>query len=224
LAATSRREQAKSERRLRIIAAAHDLLREVDMEGVTVKAIAQRSGLSAATVYNLFGAKAAVLAQVFDLDLQVFEQRVAEARSADSLDRFFDAIAIAAEFYGADPNFYRQTMVARGSPPADFRFVTTAVREPRMRFWRRLVEQAIGEGVLRPETDAAALGVLLVQISAGALLDWAFDAVTVDQLELELSFGFAAALSSFASKPARARLRRRMDVLGQAALERSRAA
>lgn len=221
VAETSRREQAKSERRLRITAAAHDLLREVDMEGVTVKAIAQRSGLSPATVYNLFGAKAVVLAQVFDLDLQVFEQRVAEARSADSLDRFFDAIAIAAEFYRADPNFYRQTMVAR-SAPADFRFVTTAVREPRMRFWRRLVDEAIGEGVLRPETDAAALSVLLVQISAGALLDWTFDAVSVDQLEIELSFGFAAALSSFASKPAKSRLRRRMDL--QAAPERSRAA
>src|SRR5882757_1389715 len=138
----SRREEAKSARRDRILAAAHDLLREVDAETVTVKAIAARSGLSAATIYNLFGSKTAILSQVFDLDLRGFEALVAEAPSADSLDRIFDSITIAARLYRDDPNFYRLTMVARGGVGQGFRF-DAAVREPRMRFWRRLVEAAI---------------------------------------------------------------------------------
>jgi AcrR family transcriptional regulator len=219
----SRREQAKSGRRARIIEAAHDLLREVDMEGVSVKAIAQCSGLSPATVYNLFGTKGAVLAQVFDLDLQAFERRVAGAGSQDGLDRFFDAIAIAADLYRSDPNFYRLTMVARGGVRADPR-LAAIVREPRVRFWRGLVQQAIDEGALRPDADAAALGIVLVQITAGALLDWAADVTTADQLEIETSFGFAAALASFAAKPAQIRLRRRMTMLSEAIVARSRAA
>jgi AcrR family transcriptional regulator len=219
----TRREQAKSGRRARIIEAAHELLREVDMEGVSVKAIAERSGLSPATVYNLFGTKGAVLAQVFDLDLRAFEQRVAEAGSPDAMDRFFDAIAIAAELYRSDPSFYRLTMVARGGVRADPR-LTAIVREPRVRFWRGLVQQAVDEGALRPDADAAALSIVLVQISAGALLDWTADVISVDQLEIETSFGFAAALASFASKPALIRLRRRMAMLSEAILERSRAA
>ena len=219
----SRREEAKGERRDRILAAAHDLLREVDAETVTVKAIAARSGLSAATVYNLFGSKSVILSQVFDLDLSGFETLVGAAPSSDSLDRIFDSIAIAARLYRDDPNFYRRTMVARGGARQGGQFAS-AVREPRMRFWRRLVETAIQEGALRADTDAAVVGVLLVQIASGALMDWASDAISVDQLEAETSFGFAAVLTSFAAKSAQPRLRRRMTALERAIGEHSRAA
>jgi len=221
--ATPRREQAKGERRRRIIEAAYALLRDVDMNDVTVKAVAARAGLSAATVYNLFGSKAAVLSQVFDLDLHAFEERVAETASANSLDRIFDAITIAADLYRADADFYRSTMVARGGVRQDARLYA-AVREPRMRFWRRLVQEAVDEGDLRRETDAAVVGVLLVQIAAGALIDWASDAISVDQLEIEMSFGFAAALASFAAKPAQGQLRRRLEMWRRALVTQSRAA
>ena len=219
----SRREQAKGGRRRRILEAAYALLREVGMQDVTVKAIAARSGLSAATVYNLFGSKGAILSQVFDLDLQAFEEQVAGAASADGLERIFDAIAIAADLYRADPSFYRLTMVARGGGGRDAGFDAT-VREPRMRFWRRLVQEAIDERCLRPDADAAALSVVLVQIAAGALIDWASDAISLDQLEIETSFGFAAALSSFAARPAQPKLRRRMEGLRRAMSAQSRAA
>jgi AcrR family transcriptional regulator len=218
----SRREQAKNGRRGRIIAAAHDLLREVDAEGVNMKAIAQRAGLSAATVYNLFGSKAAILARVFDLDLADFERKLAAAGSTDSLERIFDAIVIAAGLYRSDPNFYRLTMGAPRRRP-DTR-LDAAVRGPRLSFWRRQVQAAIDEGRLRSETDAAALSVLLVQIASGALMDWAADAITVDQLEIETSFGFAAALASFAARSEQAGLRRRMDAQSRALAARTRAA
>jgi AcrR family transcriptional regulator len=222
-AATSRREQAKSARRRRILEAAHELLREVDVTGVTVKAIAARCGLSAATLYNLFGSKAAILSRVFDLDLHAFEESVAGTASDDSLDRIFHAIAIAADLYRGDPSFYRLTMVARGGVPRDSGF-DTAVREPRMRFWRRLVQEAIDDGCLRPATDPEALSVLLVQIAAGALMDWASDAISVDQLEVEMTFGFAAVLVGFATKSAKRELRRRMETLNGAIASQSRAA
>jgi enhancing lycopene biosynthesis protein 2 len=93
-----------------------------------------------------------------------------------------------------------------------------------MRFWRRQVEAAIEEGALRSETDAAVVGVLLVQIASGALMDWASDAISVDQLETEMSFGFAAVLTSFAAKSAETRLRRRMAALERAIGEHLRAA
>jgi AcrR family transcriptional regulator len=219
----ARREEAKGERRNRILAAAHDLLREIDADTVTVKAIATRSGLSAATIYNLFGSKTVILSQVFDRDLSGFEALVEAAEAGDSLDRIFDSITIAARLYRDDPNFYRLTMVARGGVGQGFRF-DSAVREPRMRFWRRLVEAAVAEGALRSDTDAAVVSVLLVQIASGALMDWASDAISVDQLEAETSFGFAAALTNFAVKSAETRLRRRMTALERAIGEHLRAA
>lgn len=222
-AATSRREQAKSGRRRRILEAAHDLLRDIEVEGVTVKAIAMRSGLSAATVYNLFGSKAAILSGVFDLDLSTFEGKVADAAADDSLDRIFHAIAIAADLYRGDPDFYRLMIAARWGARHEPAFVAT-VREPRMRFWRRLVQEAIDEGCLRQDTDAAVVGVLLVQIAAGALIDWSTDAISVDELEIETSFGFAAVLVSFAARSTQGRLRRQMASSSRAIAAQSRAA
>ena len=205
----SRRESAKADRRDRILKAAHGLLRQLPMEAVTVKAIAVRAGLSAATVFNLFGSKGAILAGVFDRDLRAFEARVAAAPSADALERLFASVTIAADFYRRDPAFYRQTMVARGGPPQRGEF-EIVVREPRLRYWRGLVQTAIAEGLLAADADAGRISVLLGQIANGALIDWTQDAIDVDRLEAELAFGFAACLSAFATPPAAARLRERL--------------
>jgi len=57
------RELAKAERRRRIIAAARDLIRETGNAGLSMRALAQRAGVSLATPYNLLGSKRAI----FDL-------------------------------------------------------------------------------------------------------------------------------------------------------------
>ena len=209
----SRREQAKSERRARIVDATHDLLREVGMDQLTVKLVAERAGVSPATVYNLFGTKGAVLARVFELDLIGFQKLVDDAPSENALQRIFDAIAIAADLYRQDPDFYRATMWGRYSEAGDDDEVATAAREPRTRFWTTMVERAISEGYLRPKTDPKVLGVLMIQIAAGALSDWALEIISVDQLERETGFGFAVLLSHYATRDAAPGLRARVTTL-----------
>ena len=59
----SRRERGKDARRTRIVDAACALTREVAMADISVKMIADRADVSPATVYNLFGAKGAVIAR-----------------------------------------------------------------------------------------------------------------------------------------------------------------
>ena len=219
----SRRESAKAGRRDRILKAAHGLLRQLPMEAVTVKAIAARAGLSAATVFNLFGSKGAILAGVFDLDLRAFEARVAAAPSTDALERLFASVTIAADFYRRDPEFYRLTMVARGGPPQQGEF-EAVVREPLLRYWRGLVQTAIAEGLLAADADAARISVLLGQIANGALIDWTLDAIDVDQLEAELEFGFAACFSAFATAATAPRLKERLLSAQPLVVEGTRAA
>lgn len=212
--ATSRRELAKQSRRQRLLDAAHDLLREIEVETVTVQAIAERAGVSAATAYNLFGAKTAILAGVYDQDLERFEARVAEADCADALDRIFVAMRIAADLYRGDPGFYRTMMtVGLGGRHGSF---AAAVREPRARFWRGAVADAVAEGLLRPETDVETLGVMLVHIVGGGLGDWASEVIAVDRLEAESLFGIAALLNGFASDAARPGLAARLAAANSA--------
>jgi AcrR family transcriptional regulator len=210
----TRREQAKSERRGRIVEATCALLREVGIEDLSMKMLAARAEVSLSTVYNLFGSKQAVLATVFDLDLLKYAQLVGEARSQDALERIFDSVDIAAELYRGDPGFYRATMwrwLGGGADP----FLNAALREPRIQFWRAMIAHAVAEGLLKPSADPAVLAALVVHIFGGVLADWIAGEITVDQLRTEAKFGFAIAFSPFAAPAAASRLRERIDSLHQ---------
>jgi len=52
---------------------------EVAIADLSVKMIADQAGVSPATVYNLFGTKAAVMEKVYDRDLADFQQRMSKA-------------------------------------------------------------------------------------------------------------------------------------------------
>jgi len=207
----SRRERGKDARRSRIVLAAAALLREVDIDEMSVKMIADRAELSPATVYNLFGTKAAVLLKVYEHELLVFERSVAETKAADALDAIFGAVTLVADLYRSDPRFYRSTMSTRDAG-LDPDMVMSAYR-PRVAFWTKMVQAAVAEGLLVPDTNVERLGVLLIQISGGVLGHWGANIISIDALELETSYGFACTLSPFATDAARPGLWGRLRAL-----------
>src|SRR5215831_12871533 len=149
---TSRREQAKGGRRARIVEATYSLLREHAIADLSVKMIADQAGVSPATVYNLFGTKAAVLEKVYERDLVEFEQRIAKVPYTDSLARIFDCVTIIADHYRSDPRFYRSVSRMPNAEPADAELID-AVNASRRPFWADLVRKAIHDGHLRADTD-----------------------------------------------------------------------
>jgi len=206
--AGSRREQSKHDRRARVVDATCAMMREYDLADLSVKMIADRAEVSPATVYNLFGTKAAILVKVYEQDLVDFARRVSEAPSADTLERMFDAIHIAVNRYRDDARFYRTAMLARDGG-LDQHMVAAAHR-PQVHFWRDIADRAIAEGCLRAEVNTERLGVLLIQISGGAHGRWVSNLITLDELELEMKYGFAVALLAFASRTARTRLQAKL--------------
>ena len=206
--ATSQRETAKAGRRERIVAAAHDLLREVGVEDTSVKSIADRAQVSRSTVFNLFAGKAAILAQVFDQDLLQFEALVEAAPAVDSLERIFVSIDIAARLYIADPGFYRAIMWRGRASSSDGSH--TAMSEPRRAFWRRMIETAADDGFLDLGDNVETVSVLLATLFMGVLADWILGVITVEQLRREAAYGFAVTLSAYADDQARKGLKARM--------------
>jgi AcrR family transcriptional regulator len=208
----SRREQAKEERRTRIVDAAHALLREIGIDKLSIKLIADRAAVSPATIYNLFGVRGAVLVQVFDRDLQTFQAMVDALPSQDALERIFDAIHVSVQLYRKDQAFYRATMTIRGkagSKEADA--LAPDIIEPRTRFWVTMIEQAVIERFMKAETHPRLVGVTLTQIVIGAISDWVCDLITLDRLELEICFGFSVILRHYATPLAAARLSARIE-------------
>jgi AcrR family transcriptional regulator len=209
----SRRERHKDERRARIIDAAYALLREVGADELSVKMIADRADVSAATIYNLFGTKAAVLAKVYERDFEAFAARMAAAGSPSALDAMFDTIRIVADLYRSDPSFYRGMSIQ--NPRAEPELVV-AVQEPRRGFWKMLLERAIGQRDLHPETRTDLVSSAILQLGGGTFGAWCADLISIDEMEMQTCYGIARMLLGVAQPSARTRLQSRIEAIEKA--------
>lgn len=204
---TSRRERGKDARRSRIVDAAYALLREVGVDDLSVKMIADRADLSPATVYNLFGSKGAVLAKVYERDFEGFTAKVAAARSPTELDAIFDSIRIAVELYRSDPSFYRGMSIR--NPRAE-RELVISVQAPREAFWRDLLMRAAREGDLGPGVRPDLVSTIMLQMSSGAFGYWCAELISLEEMERQTSYAFALLLMGLASPAGRVRLAARI--------------
>jgi AcrR family transcriptional regulator len=217
---TSRRERHKDQRRVKIIDAAYSLLREVGVDEISVKMIADRADVSAATVYNLFGSKGAVLAKVYERDFEGFAAEVAAAGAPSAIDAIFDSIRIAGDLYRNDPSFYRGMSIR--NPRAEPELVVS-VQSPRRAFWQTLLELAIGQGDLAPDARTDLVSMAMLQLVGGAFGHWCADLITVDEMELQTGYGIARLLLGMARPSGRAKLQRRIAAI-EASLSPGRAA
>ncbi len=210
---TSRRESAKQGRRTRIVEAAAELLREVGVAEMSVKMIADLADVSPATVYNLFGTKAAVMENVYQLGLLHFERLMSRMHSKDAIERVFDSVTITADQFRADPKFHR-AMIGRTDHGGDSA-LTLSTRRLRAAYWCAILREAIQENLLQPSANPDLLSVMMIQISSGALSHWATYLISVDQLEREIKYGLATLLWPSATPAVRTRLEIRMRALEQ---------
>jgi len=193
----SRREQAKDERRQRIIAAARDLIRETGDAGLSMRAIAARAGVSLSTPYNLFGSKRAILVAVMG-DIQDFFVRFAETRSAGPVERIFQALTLSIRYYAEDPDFYRTLWT--GMFDMSGKEVRAALALPeRDAFWLSLLDAAANGGALMPTIDTTQLLRDLDVTFAGVMLNWVLGGLEVDELEPAAGYGYALTLRGAAT-------------------------
>lgn len=204
-----RREEAKDERRGRIVAAARDLMREIGVEAIAMKQVAARADVSLSTVYNLFESKEDVLARVFNEAFEDYRTAVLERASADPLQRFFDAVDIAAEFYSADAPFYRSSawLVFADSS------YKLSLQKPRFGFFRDLIGGAIEAGVLARDTDAYLLGLIVVPMFSSPYQAWASGWVSIDEFRARAKLGICVVLKGFAAPEHRERFEAELPAL-----------
>jgi len=204
----SRREQAKDERRRRIIAAARDLIRETGDAGLSMRAIAARAEVSLSTPYNLFGSKRAILVAVLG-DIEDFFDRWARMGAVDPIERIFQVLTLSIRYYADDPDFYR-TLWA-GMFDASGKEVRAALALPeRDAFWVGLLEAAARDGALMAQIDTGQLMRDLDLTFAGVMLNWVLGALDVDELEPAAGYGYALTLRGAATRGWQAALAERI--------------
>ena len=205
----SRREEAKEERRRRIITAARDLIRETGDTGLSMRAIAARAQDSLSTPYNLFGSKRAIVVAVLE-DIREFHEHFAKLRSVNAVERLFQALSMSIRYYVEDPDFYRTLWT--GLFDMSGKEVRAALARPeRDAFWLALVNALAEDGVLLAEIDTVMLLRNLDLTFAAVMLNWVLGALTTEELQAAAGYGYALALRGAAADAWRDRLTTRIE-------------
>lgn len=214
----SRREQAKTERRRRIIAAARELVRETGDTGLSMRAIAARAGVSLATPYNLFGSKRAIVVAILE-DVRELQERFNQLPKCDPVERIFQSLAIAIGFYVQDPEFYRTLWSGVLDTSGKEELRSAILNQESQGFWAGLVEDARKAGALRPEISADVLVRNLIFTQEAVMLNWVFGEVATEQLEDLVAYGYALSLRGATTeayaKVLDAQIVRRQEALAQ---------
>jgi AcrR family transcriptional regulator len=204
----SRREEAKEERRRRIITAARDLIRETGDTGLSMRAIAARAQVSLSTPYNLFGSKRAIVVAVLE-DIREFHERFSRLKAASPVERIFQALSLAIGFYVADPDFYLTLWT--GVFDMSGKEVRSALARPeRDAFWRSLVDAAAADDVFLPAIDTAELWRHLDLTFGAVMLNWVLGALAVEELQAAAGYGYALVLRGAATGEWQALLARKI--------------
>ena len=192
-----RREAGKAERRARIIQAARELIRETGNAGLSMRVLAQRAGVSLATPYNLFGSKRAIVLALLQ-DVREFQERFAQIKASDPLERIFAAVIMEIEFALAEPVLYKTMWAAVFDTSDDLR--TALWNEKRDGFWRGLLATAIEAGAISPDIDAEWLQRQLDHVFRCIMLDWVVGLLTPEAVAPAAQHGYALILKG-ASTP-----------------------
>jgi AcrR family transcriptional regulator len=196
VAPVGRREAGKAARRERIIQVARELIRETGDAGLSMRALAARSGVSLATPYSLFGSRRAIVLALLpeppDLDDDFSRQRI-----TDPLERLFHAVGVFAEAYLADPALCRAVVTAALGASDDL--LANLWDERRDGFWTGLLAATVEAGAINPEIDQAWLLRQLDRVLRCVLIDWVLGRLASDAVVPAAHHGCALILKGAAA-------------------------
>ncbi len=209
----SRREQSKTARRVAILESARSLIREVGPQ-VPAERIAERAGVSTATVYNLIGPRERLLGLLLS---EAFEDLSATVVAMDLADPvlFGDAVVVvSARMFIADADLWR-----RVAPEVSGLFAASI--QPHVSFQpinllRHAMVRAKALGMLSRAAEPQATAMHAYAAYCGALTLWAGGVLGNDEFLSQAQSGYWTVLAAFGSATERRRAQGKLKALRQA--------
>ncbi len=203
-ASPGKRQQGVEERRRRLVRAASELIAERDDGSFSMPELAKRAGVSLATPYNLFGSKAAVLAQVFERLVRGFRRDSAWMEGLPASERILgvvDRLIVAYEDHG---RLFRNLWKALyGLDLAEHRQLNLSLSHEIV---HPLVASLAADRLIPADVPASAIETTLVRLFDASFEMWAAQDWTPAQLHGQLRAGFALVFLGLLDGPERARL------------------
>ena len=150
------RDDQKAATREKVLDAARDLFNEVGYDETTIRAIAERAGVSVGSVFTTFASKAEVLSHVMDhrlSELYAEFDRVIPFLRGSTADRLSSIFAIHYEFETRRVKLFLAHVAASYNPNND-PGVTPYGRNPRLnQMLLDVLEEGVSKGEVRADLD-----------------------------------------------------------------------
>jgi AcrR family transcriptional regulator len=198
-------------RRASIISATRDLLCEFDVDKIMVADVAERAGVSVATVYNLVGPRDQLLVSVLDDTVELVEARLAAQPVTAGIDGCVSIVVTACDVILSDPIPNRRVLGVLGQFTPELWLISGLTD-----LLSESISKALTDGALtgRFATEALSTGVQLG--FRGALISWVFgqieDHELRDRAELQALFVLANAVSADERTPVLDRIEELSDM------------
>ncbi|MDP2260561.1 MAG: TetR/AcrR family transcriptional regulator [Caulobacter sp.] len=161
------RETQKLETRRRVLEAARDLFNEIGYEETTIRAVAERAGVSVGSVFTTFASKADILSQVMDDRVEALYselEHVARHMRGSVLDRLCSLFSIHYDFECRRVRLFLAHIAASFSPSLE----ATTIPYGRNQRFRGMIIDMLHEGQVKGEVRADADLDLILDTLMGA--------------------------------------------------------
>lgn len=190
------RERKKRARIERILQATRELLREHDVQTVTLEKIAERADVAPATVFNLVGPREQLFAALIDQAHEQLADTVDESSDDDPLQRTQTIIATLIKIFLADSQVYRH--VLREWPESG-----TMLRSSPYPPIRQALSDAQAAGLIRQEIDTDRVASAILTSCVGALHQWSASIISDRAFHDRCTYGAQLALAAVAADDVR---------------------
>lgn len=201
------RKRNMDARRLRILEEAGAMLAAGGMEGLTLRGVATRAGVTVPTIYNLIGGKETVVAALIGTALDAQDAALAALPPCRGLARAEAAAEASLALYLGAPERYAglfralselEANAACGALAGEFERAATT--------YARAVAEAQEAGDLRGALAAPVLGRHIVHGQIDVLRRWAAGGYSTDSAHAAAHYALITALLADAAKPGRKKL------------------
>jgi AcrR family transcriptional regulator len=216
----SLREVGKNRRRVRILEAARQCIRDGGAENVSLKAIANAAELSVATLYNLFGSKEGILVALLVSSIESFRQRSPDVTSPAVRGRFDSLSAIAIDEFVSDEFFYRELI--KSLSQMESRVHLSGLVGLSLDLGEPIVNRMIEAGELTEVVSPRVLSHHLFMGFVHAVQLWSSGVTSSAQFRTQVAHTQCLLLAGVATEGFRIKLHARLRELDEAMLEFSR--
>jgi len=198
-------DTAQKARRQRILAATREALAERGYEGLTIRELAQRSGVSVPTLYNQFGGKDDLIRAAVEEHFRGILAEIEPHGAHSGLDRIQQLVARAIGGITNQPRYHRALLGAFARTPETAPLHTNLAVEL-VSYLRQALQLMSAEGQLAAWIVPEHLATQLATACIGAAMAWAARGVGDSEVRAFAEYSVGLLLSGACTEAARSEI------------------